>query len=115
MWYRNYKNMEVNNVPWNMGAADSTDSLQCVSHWDRETMFLMICMRRWSPVCLKALWVCTFGRVGHTQYFTLPHKVQSDSGGLLADYHGSPVDYQWTTTGIPLILKKSGLLCQFDL
>ena len=39
------------------------------------------------------------------QYFTLPHKVRSDSGGLLADYHGSPVDYQWTTTGIPLVVR----------
>lgn len=30
MWYSNYKNTDVDNVPWNMRAADSADGLQFV-------------------------------------------------------------------------------------
>ena len=50
---------------------------------------------------------------------------RSGSGAMIVGFHdgnrivrvspdnGSPADYQWTTTGIPLILKKSGLPLEF--
>ena len=49
----NHGNTEVDNVPWHMGAVDFTNDLQCANHWDRETMFLVAWMHRWSLMCLK--------------------------------------------------------------